>query len=632
MHKAVVLAFAMTLVLASYSPLAFGSGPAQTIGVTKGVNQPTTSQGSTAPGNLELGWFALDQSNACGCTPSGTNGGGAADSNIASGDGYVFEITNGKTNVSSIGEIWNAATGSVVKSPFNLNTILYYSLGGDDAHIMYDALSGRWFITAPSQSSSHGKCSTCYIAIGVSTSSDPTSSWYHYELTSSYCSSQYAFDDPVDGVSSDKFAIDAGVACSPGGNEYFILDKAYLTSGPSGVIPSKYVYDSGPTGYANIAPVQSLTSGNTLYMVCNGCPQSTANVQAFTVTGVPSVSSVSVTKHTVSVSLSINYNTVPAPENGGATIAVYDTIYQPKFWAASGSSGDIWLPFTEYCHSSVDCIRYIEISPSSWTTVQDFDSYVSGQYFFYPVLTLDQYGDMYTEYGYSSSTSYIQVVYAGQTVFGPTGQLDWSTYLSIGPTGKITGSSPAQWGDFYGIATDPANPKLVWSVGQWVYYPSSGSPYWSTYVQSFTIGTWLQSEVSTSTTGSGHVYNPTYLVGSPDGYLAQITAANSGDSGTIEADFGTTYSGTLIVDGYSYNNGAGAYYSSVQVSVSSTGTTWTQIYNGVWNPSSSGLPSWITIGGVTNIRYVKITALDCSSGCGKPGYSSNVYIDAFDIS
>jgi hypothetical protein len=87
-----------------------------------------------------------------------------------------------------------------------------------------------------------------------------------------------------------------------------------------------------------------------------------------------------------------------------------------------------------------------------------------------------------------------------------------------------------------------------------------------------------------------------------------------------------------MVDGYSYNNGAGAYYSSVKVSVSSDDSTWTQIYNGVWNPSSSGMPSWITIGIVTNIRYIKITGLDCNSGCRKPGYRSDMYVDAFDIS
>lgn len=71
--------------------------------------------------------------------------------------------------------------------------------------------------------------------------------------------------------------------------------------------------------------------------------------------------------------------------------------------------------------------------------------------------------------------------------------------------------------------------------------------------------------------------------------------------------------------GYLYNNGAGAYYTHVIVATSTDNVSWTQIYSQNWDPSSTNLPSWVQIGSVPNIRYVKITAID------DQGYSANLF-------
>jgi hypothetical protein len=134
--------------------------------------------------------------------------------------------------------------------------------------------------------------------------------------------------------------------------------------------------------------------------------------------------------------------------------------------------------------------------------------------------------------------------------------------------------------------------------------------------------------VSSGTGGTkgGTVSNPTNIIGAPDNTFSVLYAPNSGDSATIEADFGSSYSGSLALFGYSFNNGNGAYYSYVSLSVSTDGSKWTQINPQTWNPSSSNTPTWVQFGSVNNIRYVKVTVTYHN------GYSASLHIDSVTIS
>ncbi len=141
------------------------------------------------------------------------------------------------------------------------------------------------------------------------------------------------------------------------------------------------------------------------------------------------------------------------------------------------------------------------------------------------------------------------------------------------------------------------------------------------------VGSYVQSQPTGGygTTGGGTVTNPTDIVGIPDSAYTNLHAPNSGDSAWVEGNFGTLYSGELVIDGYSYNNGGGAYYSYVTVQVSSTGSSWTTVYTNTWNPSSGNTPTWITIASVSNIQYVKVTV------SYNGGYSGDIYMDAIFV-
>jgi hypothetical protein len=144
------------------------------------------------------------------------------------------------------------------------------------------------------------------------------------------------------------------------------------------------------------------------------------------------------------------------------------------------------------------------------------------------------------------------------------------------------------------------------------------------------LGSYIQSYVTSSKLGSGSVNNPSNIVGVPDGKLAQIYGGNLGDGGWIEGQLSSTFSGWVMVDGYSYyNSGCGGcgYDSHVYVFVSSDGTNWQQIYVATWDPTSGNPITWFTIeSNVQNVQYVKIEAIDDN------GYSANIYVDGIYVS
>lgn len=138
----------------------------------------------------------------------------------------------------------------------------------------------------------------------------------------------------------------------------------------------------------------------------------------------------------------------------------------------------------------------------------------------------------------------------------------------------------------------------------------------------------VTSLASSGATGGGSASGTNFIFNDPDGNWAVLAAPNSGDSAFVDGDFGSTYSGTLRIYGYSYyNTGCGGcgYYSYVTVKVSSDNSHWTQIYGQTWNPSSGGIFTWISIGAVSSVRYVTITTTYNN------GFSAKIAINAIDI-
>ncbi len=332
------------------------------------------------------------------------------------------------------------------------------------------------------------------------------------------------------------------------------------------------------------------------------------------------------------ISLSDGYwNVPPAPgRNDGQVIYLFNGM-QP-----SSSSGPIIQPVLQWGNNGYYGGAY-------WEAVSWFYSSTSNYMYSTPIRV--------------SSGDQIYGLMAGSSCNSSTGACNWriltedtnipkSTYIDVGSYAMYWAINTLEVYSVQSCADYPAqefNPTVFSKLDLYSTTGSTLTPSWQSDViqndgcyENVVVNSasqaslyygytqYIQGVPSFGSTGTGSVSNPTYIVGGPDGKLANLHARNSPDTAYVEGDFGNIYSGTLSIDGYSYNNNVNAYYSTVQVQVSSDGSHWSTIYEQTWNPSSNNQPSWITIGGVSGIRYVLITAIDS-------GYSANVYIDSIRI-
>jgi hypothetical protein len=158
-------------------------------------------------------------------------------------------------------------------------------------------------------------------------------------------------------------------------------------------------------------------------------------------------------------------------------------------------------------------------------------------------------------------------------------------------------------------------------------YGGSGNPNYNYFVNStLNSAGYMQRVESFSSNKSGLLYYLSWAVGSPDGWCATLTALHSGNTSSIVGDMGALVSGTLKIDGFSAGVGGGKYNSYVVVSTSADYVHWNPLYSGTWTPSTTNLPQWITIGSVSNVRYIKVLVQYYN------GQSAEVLVDSVKIS
>jgi len=429
------------------------------------------------------------------------------DVQTASDPNHVVETVNDAVRIFS--KQGSAITTFALSSFFNSGPVLIV-----DPRVMFDASSGRWFLTVQEEASG-----TCQLSIAsppspqpgrvdlaVSTTSDPTGTWTKYEKTLvNTCGASFrtgnnniaCADQPSIGVSDDKFVItanDYATPCNCGGcfvgAEYWIIKKSDLLAGVS----APNLNESGPfSTQFSVHPVQSLSSTNTQYMVTVGANSTSGlcldcNPQLISLTGVPPGN---VTVQTTPV----NISPVSAPLGGvqpgtNLLVATIDSRVQTASWF----QGKLWFAMNDGCTPSGDtqprsCIRLVQIDTtmSPPRVLQNFDFGSRGQYYFYPALAIDSNSDLELVYGFSNSTIYPSLAVTGQLSSDPVGSLGQPLTIKSGSANDTSG----RYGDYFGAGVDAFDPGTIWVAGEY-HTTTTGScgstgSCWSTFIASITL-------------------------------------------------------------------------------------------------------------------------------------------------
>jgi hypothetical protein len=334
------------------------------------------------------------------------------DTQVAVGPSDVAEAVNETLSV------WTR-TGSPILSS-SLDALFSVPTGSgyffSDPRIVYDGLSGRWFLSGLGVDPSAG---SGYVYVAVSTTSDPTGVWHIYDLV---FSSSLIEDQPKLGVSSDKVVLSWNdfSGSTFAGQETWVLQKSDFLSS---LAVSTVHFDSDATR-SSIVPVVSLTPTSNEYLVYNNscssqsgtgvgdCTAGTPTLGVVVISGTPAAGNVAWTESDPTIAAT------SAPPGGtqpsGPAIETNDDRLLSAVW----QNGTLWASGNDACTPSNNlqsCLRLFEVSTGSDSVLIDGDIGAAGQDFYYPAVTLDGSGDLYVVATQSSSTRYPSVVVFGGT-------------------------------------------------------------------------------------------------------------------------------------------------------------------------------------------------------------------------
>lgn len=373
------------------------------------------------------------------------------DPQVAAGPGYVVELVN------LAARFWRTGDGPAVELRTEPLATLFSS-GNDkltDPRIVYDAPTQRWFASI-SDLDAHS------IRLAVSASPDPTGGWTLSSYPAPGCADQprLGIADGTVVLGADIFQNCEAENSEPSGSELWIVNKAQLLAGSTSPASATY----GPNdAYSSFAPVQSLSATAIEYVVSLDEPASRV-VHVLAVTGVPPdpVAVKEVATPAVNRIGRPPFASQPASSAGSASpgIATNDDRVLDSVW----QDGRLWFSANESCVPRGDtliraCARIVELATPALTVTGDTDLGAAGANIFYPALRPDASGDLVIVYGESGTTIPVETVAVARTADGTfTGPVVIAQ--SVGPY------LGARYGDYFGAATDPGDPTVVWVAGE----------------------------------------------------------------------------------------------------------------------------------------------------------------------
>jgi hypothetical protein len=265
------------------------------------------------------------------------------------------------------------------------------------------------------------------------------------------------------------------------GGEMWVINKQQLFSNAGLVASTVY----GPNeAYSSLAPVQSLSPTSTEYVVSVDDPSSRV-VHLLAVDGVPPAA-VSIREvATLPVAPLLQPPPAKQPSAGGATVTPAIATNDDRVLDSVWENGKLWLSANSACTPVGDsfvrpCGRVIELSTAG-TPVLDWDTDLGfpGASIFYPAIRPDSAGNLVVVFGETSPTILPEVLVVGRTPDG--------TFTAPALVGQ--GAAPhlgLRYGDYFGAARDPGNPRVVWVAGE-DGSAAQGSHGWSTVLGSVTV-------------------------------------------------------------------------------------------------------------------------------------------------
>jgi hypothetical protein len=401
----------------------------------------------------------------------GQNGWIPYDAAVAVGPNYLVNMTN-------------AQWGIYTRTGSNVGVTQFTSWWGTAAGTSFDPkcyydVSGHFVMITTSVGNGLAN-----MYVSVSQTSDPTGAWWNYtfdwRLDGSTMTNNWG-DYPGLGFNDNAIFINANqYSMNRNSFQYAkvrVLSKAQLFTGsPATYTDFTRMANANGSAAFTVKPVRSISSASSEYLL-NTAPGGGNFVTLWRIDNAPS-SPVLTRVAAVSVG---NYAVPPNASQQGTKnlINTGDCRTQDLiFW-----NGYIYTGFTERVGTNrknyLAAVRYLQINASAGTANKDITYTGSGIFMYYPAVTVDSAGNMLFTFSRSSKTEYASMYTSGMLTTDPGIQSSALIQSGVAP------NTSGRWGDYSGVANDPANSSAVWMYCGW----ANTSNRWATWNSAASFGT-----------------------------------------------------------------------------------------------------------------------------------------------
>ncbi len=401
------------------------------------------------------------------------------------GPNHYVQAVNGSGG--SVVQIWNKS-GTILKTftMESLSSTAPCNNGYCDPIVVYDSLADRWLITEFSATSGYAMC------LYVSTTPDPTGTWYAYTFDPAY------YDYPKYGVWTDAYYMGYNGGAS-GARQVFAFDRAKMLAG----LAATYQMFSAPSlsGFSFQLLVPASWEGPTAPPAgLGGLFVRPNDTEVNGPSGYPSTDFLEMYEFHVDWTTPANSTLTKRPDvaigeydatlcgtgsnwacmdqpNGQGLDPIREPIHQPLQYRNWGAYETLVGGFAEDVDGAdTAAVRWFELRRvgGAWSTYQE--GVVGGGDASHRSVTsvaMDGSGGIALGYTLTSSTIYPSIRYAGRHPWDAPGTMAYVDVVA--QPGSGSQASYDRWGDYSGIGIDPADDCTFWYTTEYMSGSSSAT-------------------------------------------------------------------------------------------------------------------------------------------------------------
>jgi hypothetical protein len=377
-----------------------------------------------------------------------------------------------------------------------------------DPTVVYDQIANRWVI---SQFAVTGATSTWYECVAVSTTSDPTGTWYRYSFPytafpdypkmavwpDGYYETYNLFNGSTNafmGAEACAFNRSAMLTGAAATQQCFTTSSSY-----GGLLPSNLDGSTlPPAGSPNY--IVALDTTTSLAFWKFHVDWTTPANSTFTGPG-----SIAVASYAEACG---GGTCIPQSGVSQQLDSLADRVMYRLSYRNFGSYESLVVDHAVTSGSSVG-MRWYEIrSPNSSPSVYQEGTYApDASYRWMGSIAQDQSGDIAMGYSVSSSSLHPGISYTGRLVSDPLNTMPQGETSLIVGGGSQTGSNLSRWGDYSSMTVDPSDNCTFWYTNE--YIPSNGAFNWKTRIGSFKFSSCGGTTPTPTPTTTGPTPTPT---------------------------------------------------------------------------------------------------------------------------